>query len=316
MGGGDRPPEEGQLLSKNTIKNMSNENEGKGLTLAEFVPAAAELQTLAQRAKTVDVTDIEQVHAVRIELRDARINITKKGKELRDGALKFQKEVISRERQLIGIVEPEEQRLANVEETAKLKAQMEARKEELPTRRAALATIGDAVEVTDEELLAMDDNEFNEYRLRRIDAKLAKDKEDHERKVREEAEAERKRKEAEDKERDEKRKAEEAKLAEEKAKLDAERAAIEAEKRAKAEAEAERERELARKEREAKLEEERKAKEAAEKKAAEEAKLKEEAFQSWLKEVGFDEKTDITQVQEDGSIVVWRKVGTYKHNGK
>ncbi len=169
---------------------MTDEN--KALSTAAFVPAVKDLKALATKAQGVDVKNLEQVHGVRIELRDARVNITKQGKELRDNAVKFQKDVIAKEKELIAIITPEEERLEKAEEELKLRAEMEKRRDELPSRLAALASVGDELPIDEAEILAMDDTEFNEYRLRRIDAKLVADKAAHEEKIRKEDEDRRK----------------------------------------------------------------------------------------------------------------------------
>ncbi len=115
---------------------MSKEPEGQieALSLAEFVPAKADLISLVEQAKKTDMANPEAVHEVRILLRDARVNVTKRGKELREGALKFQKDVIAKEKELVAIIEPEEQRLKTADEEFKLKAEMEKRRDELPSR--------------------------------------------------------------------------------------------------------------------------------------------------------------------------------------
>lgn len=302
---------------------MPNDKEkGLVLTMSEFTPAKEQLQQIVARTSTVDVKDLTAVHGARIELRDLRVGITKKGKELRDGAIKFQKDVLGKERELVGIIEPEEERLGQAEDELKLRKEMETRREELPTRRAALESVGDGVEATDDELLAMTDDEFNAYRVRRIDAKLVKDKEAFEQKKRDDEAAAKKKAEDEEAERRAKlaaeeaeakklRDAESAKLAAERAELDKEKARIAAEEKAKKEAEEAAERELQRKEREAKLA--REAEEAAAaKKAAEEADARKEAnFQAWLRSMGFDETQGDQLITTGGSVTAYRPMGVY-----
>lgn len=75
----------------------------------------AKLKDLA--AKHADIVDIknaagrEQAHGAMMVLANARISITKAGKEARDDATKFSKAVIEEEKRLIAIIEPEESRL-------------------------------------------------------------------------------------------------------------------------------------------------------------------------------------------------------------
>ncbi len=171
---------------------MAEENK-LTLSLDDFHPAKEALTLLAEKAKAIETTDLTVVHDTRIQLRDARIQLTKRGKEMRDGALTFQKSVIAKEKELLGIIEPEEERLEKIEDQLKLKKEMEDRRTELPTRIAALTSIGDKDLVIDEdELLAMDDKAFNEYRIRLIDSKLERDRQEFEAKKVAEAEVARK----------------------------------------------------------------------------------------------------------------------------
>lgn len=76
----------------------------------------------AMAAKSVDLVDItntagyQQVHAARMDLKNTRVDITKRGKEARDDANAFAKAVIAKEKELIGIIEPEESRLQGLQE--------------------------------------------------------------------------------------------------------------------------------------------------------------------------------------------------------
>lgn len=301
--------------------------ENKALTIASFVPQVAELKALAKRASVVNLKDLTQVHDVRIELRDARVNITKQGKELRDGAVKFQKDVITKEKELVAIIEPEEERLQKAEEELKLKAEMETRRAELPSRIAALATVGDELPIDEAEILAMDDTEFNEYRLRRIDAKLEKDRQMHEEKVRkdeddrrkalaEEDRIRREKLEADEREAADKRRIADEVLAKERAEIDKERARLEGEKKAREEIETAAQKEIERKEREAKFKAD-EEKLAAEKKAKADADaLREKKFTDWLAQLGYNKDTDNVQTDGQGNIKVWRLIGTYDPSQK
>lgn len=288
------------------------------LSIEKFSPAKAELLAIVAETKKTDLTSYEAVKENRIKLRDARVLIQKKGKEFREDALKFQKDVIAKEKELIGIIEPEEDRLFQVEEEHKLKIEMEKRRGELPSRLEALAGVGDGLENNENEILAMDDNEFNAYRLRRIDAKLEKDRAaiEDQKKAAEAARIESERLAAEarakaDAEAAAARSEEDKKAAaarkEEQDKLDAEKRAIAAEKerlaaeeRARQKAEAERREEVALKEREAKA--------AEEKRKAEEKMAN---FTKWSNELKYNPETDIIE-WKDGVAHLYRLVGTYK----
>lgn len=134
------------------------------LELEQFNPTVAELQgkvEMSKRLSLPDLTDVEQLKVVksnRIYWRDTRNAITRKGKELREGALSFQKAVIAKEKELIAIFEPEELRLKELEDRAFEYAEIEKRKELLPIRRERLAKL--FYTGSDEDILKMDDKEF------------------------------------------------------------------------------------------------------------------------------------------------------------
>ena len=190
----------------------------ENLSIEEFNPTVAELQSLVETTKLIQVTDIndkdqiELVRKNRITLRDARVNITKKGKELREGALRFQKEVISREKQLIAIIEPEEERLKAIEDEVKQKKVRAERIAVLPQRKEMLASIDDGKDYSDKDelLIGMDDTEFMAYYNARASEKNEADRQANEKRQREiEQEQEKLRIEKETREREEKARQEE-----------------------------------------------------------------------------------------------------------
>ena len=134
--------------------------------IEKFDPTVAELTKMLKATKDITEIDLENKEQVaivkegRIKLKKARVQIEKKGKELREEALAFQKAVISKEKELIAIIEPEEKRLASIEQEAEHKALMKERLEKLPQRKARLAEIKHAYPIEDEALLAMDATEF------------------------------------------------------------------------------------------------------------------------------------------------------------
>ncbi len=238
------------------------------MNLEAFNPTVAELKAIVKESQKIAVVNIENPEEValvkdqRIKLRDARVAITKKGKELREDALKFQKDVITKEKELVAIIEPEEERLSAIEEEAKVAKEKKDRIATLPTRKEKLAAIGDGIEISDDEILAKDPEEFQAYCNQRLADKNAKDAE----------ELGRREKEVKDKEEAIKRE-EETKAREEKARQ---------EERERADREA--------KDKEAKIERERLAAIEAEK-AEKERLEKEETYQAFLKEHGYTEST-------------------------
>lgn len=103
---------------------------GAGSALAELSPDDQALQALKFEATKTQLLAIagkftrivvvpagaddafEEAKAARLELRSARTTVEKVAKDARDGANKFQKAVIAREKELIALVSPEELRLA------------------------------------------------------------------------------------------------------------------------------------------------------------------------------------------------------------
>jgi len=238
------------------------------LQIEQFSPTKAELSKLVDAAKVLDLPDpsdqvqLRKIKDARLNIRDARIAITKTGKTLREDALKFQKAVIAKEKELVAIIEPEENRLAELEESAEKEKERKERLEVLPHRKERIATIADGIEVSDDELLEMDGTAFENYFNVRVANKN---------------EADRQRIEAEDLE----NKKAAAELEREKEMRDREeRARQEERERLKQEAKAKQERE------------ERQRKEAAMFEQREKERLeKQERYQAFLAEHGYTEKT-------------------------
>jgi hypothetical protein len=135
----------------------------------QFDPAVADLQAIIAETAKITATDLSDskqldlVKSTRIKLKKARIVIEKQGKEMRDDALKFQRDVIAREKELIAIIEPEEERLKAIEAEAERLKERAIRMTALPLRREQLSNIGDGIEVPDDELLDMDADQFVSY---------------------------------------------------------------------------------------------------------------------------------------------------------
>ena len=138
------------------------------LDLKEFSPKEAELQTLAQSCETIDLTDLKAVKEKRIELKNARVEITKAGKAMRESATAFAKAVIEREKELIAIIEPKEESLAVIEEEVKKQKEREERTVLIPVRRERLMAIDNGVGEycpfdIDNALLDMDGSTFEGF---------------------------------------------------------------------------------------------------------------------------------------------------------
>jgi len=137
------------------------------LNIEQFNPTKAELIKLADKYKGLEIVNIEDkagyliVDEARKDLKTKRVLIKKTGKALRDDANKFAKTVIAMEKDLIEMIAPLEKELQEklvVIDNEKLKIKQQ---ELLPERRKQLNKIG--VEISDDEILLMDDKKYNEF---------------------------------------------------------------------------------------------------------------------------------------------------------
>ncbi len=99
-----------------------------------------ELISLAESSKTITAitnkAGYQQVHAARMALKARRVEIERLGKAARDDANKFAKAVITEQDRLIGLIKPEEQRLANLQDAHDAEQlRIEVEKAEAETRR-------------------------------------------------------------------------------------------------------------------------------------------------------------------------------------
>lgn len=147
----------------------------------KFDPNIAELQAIVAATSKVTYNDLSNdtqlalVHDTRISLRDARVQIEKTGKALRADALKYQKDVIAREKELLAIITPEEDRLTAIEQQAASIRERAARAALLPMRKEQLAPFG-APTITDESILDMDNDQFVTYLVQRQAQKNEQDR--------------------------------------------------------------------------------------------------------------------------------------------
>lgn len=188
--------------------------------IEKFDPTTQELTKMVATSKSItELSDPLVIRDMRLSLKNARVSITKKGKELREEAIAFQKAVIGKEKELIGIIEPEEDRLAGIEELAKTRKEREERVNLLPMRRMRITELGITREATDEELCEMDTVSFQEWTNTVVAEQNEAKRLELEAKEREIKEAEdRIAREKETKEREEKAREDEKRLAEERAK--------------------------------------------------------------------------------------------------
>jgi len=236
------------------------------------------IEKIVVEAKKVDVTNIEEVKESHKILVKVRTTITKQGLAFRADANAYNKSVSAKEKEYLAIsVEMEEDHKKILDEDKENRV-IEARKELLPGKRSQLELLEHATEISDEEILKMDDEEWVRfYQLQmEINQKEVQRKKD-------EVEAEKNRKEREKE--------------------------IKKEERAKAEAKFEKQK----KEEQEKLEIEKKKKEEEferiKKEEDEERKKTEKnvKYKKFLKDNNFDEATDIIK-REENTFTIYRKV--------
>ena len=257
------------------------------LNLEKFDPTVAELTKIAEESRAITITDFEdrkQIEAVRtkrIELKKTRVSIEKRGKELREDAITFQKAVIAKEKELIAIIEPEEIRLDQLEDAAKQDAIEKERLRKWPERKERLHELGYKAGVNDDTVIRMmDDVQFEAF-IANAKAKIEAEALAKQRSEQAAKELELQRREAE--------------LAAKEREAKAEQEARELAAREKAEDEA-REKRRAEEIERARIEGERQAKEKAEREAKEakdaaEKLEKSRKMKAWLEERGYNEQT-------------------------
>lgn len=272
------------------------------LNIEKFTPKKAELTLLVEQSKGLllpDPFDMEQkkkIKEARIGLKNARVEITKNGKALREDALAFQKAVIAKEKEFVAIIEPEEERLAGLEAEAEKAVERAARKELLPSRISRIQGIDPNIMFSSDSLLEMDGSAFEGYCNQLVAEKnaaesarlAAKQKEIDEAN----ADLQRKKDIAEAEERGRKEAAERAQ------RETKEKEELEARKKKEAEEEAERERH------------EKEAREKAEKERLE----RDKKYQSFLVKHGYTEATkhEFYLAKTDTQVSLYKLAGTLK----
>lgn len=253
------------------------------MNIEQFNPTVAELNKMVVMAKTITKDmGLEVVKDNKTILQKTRTAITEKGKELREEALAFQRGVISKEKELLEILAPEEERLKGIIEEFKAEDLKKERLTILPERKEKLLAIDGSIWATDEQLLEMDGMAFGIF----YNNCVAQVYEKAQAKLREE----------------------QAKLDEEKNKLAREQELKDAEEKGRLQAIENEKNRLAREEQAKKQEEDRIAKEKVdnEKKLADSVK-----YQAFLKKCGVD-GTNNFEIKDNGKeVMVYKLVDTY-----
>lgn len=150
------------MILKLNNKKMDN------LNIEEFSPAKAEVLSLIESVKDLEIKDVNDkdgykiVDDARKKIKKTKADIKNKGKDLRASAIAFQKEVIKRENELTELLIPAEQQLIDKLEVIDKEKEKLSRVEFLPVRRKMLNEIN-KMDVTDNEILGMDDKQYNEF---------------------------------------------------------------------------------------------------------------------------------------------------------
>lgn len=253
------------------------------MDIEKFNPTVAELNKMVIVAKTITKEmGVDVVKTNRTILQKTRTAITEKGKELREEALTFQRAVILKEKDLLEIIAPEEDRLKAIIEEFKVEELKKERIALLPERKEKLLTIDGSEWATDEQLLEMDGMAFGIF----YNNCVAQVFEKTQAKLREE----------------------QAKLDEEKNKLAREQELKEAEERGKIQAQ----KDLEQKEMLAKLEKEATERKIEEMKIAEAKKLADSVkYQEFLAKCGVDDSGTF-EIKDNGKEVrVYKLVDIY-----
>ena len=167
-------PVKKKVVAKKVVAKEIDEKEDVstvyiGMTMKRFDPMLAELNASAEKAKKItkiDVTDkvqVKKIHVVKMELLKHRTNLTRIGKMLRVIPNNLRDAISKKEKELIKIVSGEEDRLAKMENEAKDIATKAERLKKLPERLERLKALEIEVEITNNFLLGLDAQEFENY---------------------------------------------------------------------------------------------------------------------------------------------------------
>lgn len=189
--------------------------------LAAFEQRRANLSELASSAKALSLGDWNDRQALktiadkRKELKAERVQLQKEGKSMRDLITPIARHISAKEKELVDIISPEEDRLQDIELWAESEAEkarqavIEAENKRIQARIDSLAELGYQIDYSD--VKGMSDETFAKY--------LEAAKSQHEKELAQKAEADRIQKEKEAQERIE-REAELKRIAEERAELE------------------------------------------------------------------------------------------------
>lgn len=293
------------------------------LNIEKFNPTVAEIKAMVEQYKDFTIAGVDDhkgylmVDTARKQLKKSRVQIEKDGKMLRAEAIAFQKAVIAKEKELIGMIEPTEKELAERQKTIDDEREMIKRKQFLPERVQKLQLIG--VTVEDTFLLMLDENQWQEFYNIRYSEYLQEQGRkalEEKRKAEEALAAEQKKLEEEKRKAVEEMAEQQRKLEAEKKKIEDEKLAMEREKQKQIEIEAAKklEAERVKKEMEQKAQDEAARKQREEQdrimaeKAEQEAIEKKAKYKKFLERNGYVEGEEFYILRDEKKLTLYKKV--------
>jgi len=137
------------------------------MNIQQFNPAKSEIASTILEVENLSIQGVEDkagyemVKSGKKRLADMRIKITKFGKEQRDEAIKWQREVLRQEKELLSMIEPVENSLKEKMSLVDEEIAKQERTILIPIRRKLLEEIN--VELTDEEIVSYNEKDFASF---------------------------------------------------------------------------------------------------------------------------------------------------------
>jgi len=167
---------------ENKTELVIKEVENKVVEITKFDVTKQQLEELVTESKKIVVTDYRDKTQVALatksckELRDIEIDIEKKGKSYRDVFTKVNRGIKGKQDELLGVTNPEIERLKEIKDKAEEVRINDERLAKLPERRERIDSIGSSFETTDALLLALNDSDFESHYNICLHDKLETDK--------------------------------------------------------------------------------------------------------------------------------------------
>lgn len=131
------------------------------------------LVKVVEESKKIDLTNISEVTDFYRKLVKTRTTITKQGKSHRDEANAYNKAVLIKEKEYLAIIQPTELEFKKIIDDEKKRKEKEERKKTLPVRKKQLESL--EIKISDDEILEMNDTQFNSFYSEEFDKKREKE---------------------------------------------------------------------------------------------------------------------------------------------